>query len=159
MPKFLLYPIITGVFALILIANVSKEEIRRLSIYGIIFGGIMDSIVHSFGYVTGLFAWVNYGPFGFIGVHIFANVAWSIFFILYYHFLPKLKPLNYLFAFAGVFFSTLYYNLVMNMGILYSQSRILLPLVGFTAWFSIATWGFYKLNDFIERKLGLGESN
>lgn len=155
MPKYLLYPIFTTVFALILIANVSKAEIRRLSIYGILFGGIMDALVHFFGYITGLFAWINYGPFGFMGVHIFANVTWSIFFILYFYFLPKLKPLNYLFVFAGVFFSVLYYNLVVNLEILYSQSRFLLPLAGFTAWFSISTWGFYKLNDFIERKLGL----
>ena len=159
MPKYFLYPIYTTIFALILIANVPRNEIRRLSIYGIIFGGIMDALVHFFGYVTGLFAWINYGPFGFLGVHIFANVTWSIFFILYFYFLPKPKPLNYLFASAGVFFSTLYYNLVIDMGILYSQSRILLPLFGFVVWFSIATWGFYKLNSFIEDKLRVEVSN
>ena len=153
MPKYFLYPIYTTIFALILIANVPKKEIRNLSIYGIIFGGIMDALVHFFGYVTGLFTWINYGPFGFLGVHIFANVSWSIFFILYFYFLPKLKPLNYLFAGAAIFFSTLYFNLVVDMGILYSQSRILLPLFGFTVWFSIATWGFYKLNSFIEGSL------
>ncbi|WP_068966395.1 hypothetical protein [Desulfosporosinus sp. BG] len=150
MPKFLLYPIFTTVFALILIVNVPKIEIRRLSIYGIIFGGIMDAMVHFFGYVTGLFAWTNYGPFGFIGVHIFADVTWSIFFILYFYFLPLQKPLNYLFACAGIFFSVLYYNLVIDMGILKTESRILLPLLGFVVWFSLATWGFYKLNAYIE---------
>lgn len=151
MPKYFLYPIYTIIFALVLIANVPREEIRRLSLYGIIFGGVMDALVHFFGYVTGLFAWINYGPFGFIGVHIFANVTWSIFFILYFYFIPTLKPLNYLYACAAVFFSTLYFNLVSHMGILYSQSKILLPLFGFAFWFSVATWGFYKLNHFIER--------
>lgn len=159
MPKYFLYPIITLLFSLILIAVVPKFEIRRLSIYGIIFGGIMDTLVHLFGYVTGFFAWVNYGPFGFIAVHIFANVAWSIFFILYFYFLPKYKPLNYLFVCAGIFFSMVYYNLVINLGILYSQSRFLLPSLGFTFWFLVATWGFYKLNHFIEGKQIEEESN
>lgn len=154
MPKYFIYPIYTTIFALILIANVPKTEIRRLSIYGIIFGGMMDAVVHFSGYVTGLFAWINYGPFGYLGVHIFANVSWSIFFILYFYFLPNIRPFNYLFVCAGIFFSTLYYNLVIDLGILYSQSRIMLPLVGFAVWFSVATWGFYKLNNFIEGKLG-----
>jgi hypothetical protein len=130
MPKYFIYPIITIIFALILIANVPKKEIQRLSIYGIIFGGMMDVLVHFFGYITGLFAWINYGPFGFIGVHIFADVAWSIFFIFY-----------------------LYYNMVVDLGILKSVSRIWLPLFGFAFWFSIATWGYCILNSFIEGKL------
>lgn len=152
MPKYFIYPIDAIIFALILIAIVPRKEIQRLSIYGIIFGGIMDVIVHFFGYVTGFFSWINYGPFGFIGVHIFADVSWSIYFILYYYFLPQRKPLNYLFVGAGIFFSLLYFNLVIDLGILKSNSRIILPLFGFAVWFSIATWGFYKLNSFIEGK-------
>lgn len=74
MPKYFIYPIFTVIFAIILIANVPRQEIQRLSIYGIIFGGIIDVLVHSFGYVAGLFAWINYGPFGFIGVHLFPSL-------------------------------------------------------------------------------------
>lgn len=151
MPIFLIYPLFTMAFALILIANVPKKETQRLAIYGIIFGGIMDALVHLFGYITGLFSWINYGPFGFIGVHLFPNISWSIFFILFYYFLPQHKPLNYIFAGGGVFFSVLYYNMVVDLGILKSSSKIWLPLLGFTFWFSTATWGFYKLNSFIER--------
>ena len=66
--------------------------------------------------------------------------------------LPKQKPLNYLFAVVGIFFSTLYHTMLLDLGILKSASRIILPLLGFSVWFSIATWGFYKLNSFIERK-------
>lgn len=150
MPKYFIYPIDTIIFSIILIATVPRKEIRRLSIYGIIFGGIMDVLVHFFGYITGLFSWINYGPFGFIGVHIFANVSWSIYFILYYYFLPKQKPLNYIFVGAGIFFSLLYYNLIIDLGIFTSYGRIILPLFGFSFWYVIATWGFYKLNSFIE---------
>jgi len=149
-PKYFIYPIFTLVFTLILIAIVPRKEIQRLSIYGIIFGGILDALIHFFGYLTGLFSWINYGPFGTLGVHIFANVSWSIFYILYFYFLPQRKPLNYVFAVSATFFSFLYYNMVIDLGILKSTSRIWLPLLGFAVWFSIGTWGFYKLNKFIE---------
>jgi len=152
MPKYFMFPIFTMVFSIVLLANVPRKEIRRLSIYGIIFGGILDSLVHLFGYFTGLFSWINYGPFGFIGVHIFANVSWSIFFILYFYFLPLQKPLNYVFVGSGIFFSLMYYNMVVDLGILKSSSRVWLPLLGFVVWFSTATWGYYKLNRFIEGK-------
>ncbi len=152
MPKHFIYPIYSIIFTIILIATVPKREIQRLSIYGIIFGGMSDALVHLIGYVTGLFSWINYGPFGFIGVHIFANVNWSIFFIIYFYFLPHPKPLNYVFAGSGIFSSLLYYNMVIDLGILKSSSKFWLPLFGFTIWFSIATLGFYKLNTFIERK-------
>lgn len=152
MPKYLLHPLYMVAFATILILLVPRADIRRLSIHGIIFGGFMDVLVHSFGYVTGLFAWIEYGPFGFIGVHIFAHIAWSAFFIMYFYFLPKKNPLNYLFAGAGVFLSIIYYNLVLDLGIFIAKSRLIFPLLGFSLWFSIATWGFYKLQRFIEVK-------
>lgn len=150
MPKYFLYPIFTVIFAVILLAVVPKKEIKRLSLYGIIFGGIMDSAVHYFGYLTGLFSWINYGPFGFIGVHIFSGLAWSMFFISYFYFLPHQKPLNYVYTVAGIFFATLFYNVVIDMGILKAVSKIWLPIFGFTFWFSVATWGYYKLNCYID---------
>lgn len=152
MPKYYIYLIYTTIFALILLATVPKNEIQRLSIYGIIFGGMMDILMLIFGKVTGLFAWINYGPFGFMGIPIFSNVSWAIFFIMYFYFLPKQKPFNYIFAGAGVLFSILYTNLVIDLGIFKSYNRTWLPLIAFVGWFSIATWGHYKLNSFIEGK-------
>jgi len=149
-PKYLIYPMFTAIFAFVLIATVPKTEIRRLSIYGIIFGGIMDVIVHIFGHITGLFSWINYGPFAFKGISIFASVAWAIFFILYFYFLPKQKPLNYIFVSAAIGTSVLYYNLMIDLGIFGTPSRMIVPILGFTLWFGVATWGFYKLNAFIE---------
>lgn len=152
MPKYFIYLIFTSVFALILIATVPKKEIRRLAIYGIIFGGMMDILMLIFGNITGLYGWINYGPLGYMGIPILADISWAIYFILYFYFLPAKKPLNYVFACAGIVFSVLYTNLVINLGVFHSYNRILLPLVSFIGWFSIATWGFYKLNNFIEGK-------
>jgi hypothetical protein len=150
MPKYLIYPTFTVIYALILLALVSRKDIHRLSLFGIVFGGIMDCLVHSFGYITGLFAWTNYGPFGFIGVHLFGNISWSIFFILFYYFLPGSRPFQYIFVAAAVFASILYYNLLIDIGVFYALGRFVLPFVGFTIWFSIATWGFLKYSHYIE---------
>ena len=110
----------------------------------------MDILLLVFGNITGLFGWINYGPLGFKGLTLFSSISWAIFFILYFYFLPSKKPLNYLFAIVGIVFSIIYTNLVINLGVFKSYSRILLPLISFSAWFSITTWGFYKLNNFIE---------
>lgn len=152
MPKYFLYLIYTTIFALILIATVPKKEIKRLAIYGIIFGGMMDVLMLIFGNVTGLYAWINYGPLGFMGIPIFSNVSWAIFFILYFYFLPSTKPLNYLYASAGVIFSILYTNMLIDLGVFKAYNRTLLPLIAFIGWFTTATWGYYKLNSFIESK-------
>lgn len=159
MPKYFIYLIFMIGFSVILIATVPKMEILRLSIHGIIFGGIMDVLVHVFGNVTGLFAWINYGPLGVMGIPMFASISWAMFFIMYFYFIPVIKPLNYVFAGASVFFSVLYFNLMIDVGILKSSSRFLVPLMGFAVWFSIATWGYYKLNHFIEIKTNLIRSN
>lgn len=159
MPKYFIYLIFMIGFSLILIATVPKMEIRRLSIHGIIFGGIMDVLVHVFGNVTGLFSWINYGPLGVMGIPMFASISWAIFFIIYFYFIPVIKPLNYVFAGASVFFSVLYFNLMIDVGILKSSSRFLIPVMGFAVWFSIATWGYYKLNHFIEIRTNLIRSN
>lgn len=154
MPRYYIYPIYTTVFALILLATVPKKEIHRLSIYGIIFGGMMDVLLLVFGNVTGLFGWINYGPLGFMGITLFSNVSWAIFFILYFYFLPSKKPLNYIYASVAIVFSISYTNLVINLGVFQSYNRISLPLIAFIVWYLTATWGYYKLNNFIEGKDG-----
>lgn len=147
-----MYPMNAIIFALVLVAVVPRKEILRLSFYGIIFGGALDVLVHLFGNITGLYSWINHGPFVFMGISIFASISWAIFFILYYYFIPKIKPLNYIFMGAAVFFSTWNFNFFVDLGILKTYDRFLVPLGGFTVWFSFATWGFYKLNKFIEDK-------
>ncbi|MFZ5942849.1 MAG: hypothetical protein ACOYVD_01980 [Bacillota bacterium] len=149
MPVYFFYPIYTAIFSLILLVLVPGKDIRRLSIYGIIFGGLMDVFMLTIGKATGLFGWINYGPFGFIGYSIFASGSWAIFYILYFYFLPKSNLLIYIYAGAGIFFSILYTNLVINLDIFYSYNRIFLPLAAFIVWFSIATWGYTKLSIFI----------
>lgn len=150
MPLHFIYLIYTAIFAGILVAVVPKKEIHRLSIYGIIFGGMMDVLMLILGDVTGLYGWINYGPFAFMGIPIFSSISWAIFFILYFYFLPEHKPLNYVYITAGIVFSILYTNIVINLGVFEAANRTLLPLIAFIFWFSTATWGYYRLTGYFQ---------
>lgn len=55
MPKYWIYPLYAAAFAALLVVAVPRNEIRRLSIYGIIFGAIVDVISVIFGNLTGLY--------------------------------------------------------------------------------------------------------
>lgn len=152
MPLFLLHPLYAVTFVLVLMLMVPRKEIQRLSLFGIVLGGGGDVIVHSFGYITGLFAWINYGPFGFIGVHLFSSIAWSAFFIVYFYYLPRQKPFVYIYIFASICASMIYYNLVLDLQIFKAVDRLIVPFDGFAAWFGVATWTFFKWNHYIEGK-------
>lgn len=146
MPLYFIPVIYTTFFAIILIATVPQREIRRLSIYGIIFGAIGDVLVIISGKVLKLFEYINYEPLGFMGIPFFAPLSWSIFFVLYFYFLPKRKPLIYVYIVAGIGYSILFGNLLVNLGIMkYYYNRFLLPLITFSFWFPTVTWGYYKL--------------
>jgi len=141
--------IYAGVFALILISVVPRAEIRKLSIYGIIFGSLFDITVLLFGYITGVFAYINYGPFGFMNIHFFAPFSWAMFFILYFYFLPKIKIFRVIYVISGIIYSYFFDHMIVSLGIL-KRAGILPTLVLFPIWFTLATWGFCKLTSIFE---------
>ena len=156
MPLHFLHPLLTVIFALILVILVPRHEIRRLSIYGIVFGGLMDVLMLTIGHLTGFFGWINFGPFGLSYLPFFAPISWSIYYIMYFYFLPKYKTLIYIFVASGIGMSVLYTNLVINLGVFMSTvGRVIVPLITFIFWFSLATWGYLKLCEYFvgnERK-------
>lgn len=153
MPTYFIFLILTAIFGVALILTVPKEEIRRLSIYGIIFGALMDFLMLIYGGLTGWFAWINHGPLGYHGFTIFSPLSWALFFIMYFYFLPKKKLMVYVYVAVAIAFSILYANLIQDLGVFYSaQGRFYIHLVDFVIWFSVATIGYYKLSAYIERK-------
>lgn len=153
MPQFFIYLILTACFGFILILTVPKEEIRRLAIYGIIFGAGMDFLMLFYGGLTGFFGWINHGPLGYHGITLFTPLDWTIFFIMYFYFLPKQKLLVYVYAAAAIVFSILYANLIQDLGVFFSAlGRFYIHLVDFIIWYSVATWGYYKLSAYLEGK-------
>lgn len=135
----------TAVFAAILVALVPRKEIHRLLIYGIIFGGIFDVVVVSIGNLTGEFRYINYEPFGLIGLHIMAPISWAIFYIIYFYFLPEKKIYIYIYTTMGIFYSMLFCQMLTKLSILSLAHGIIDSIIPFVPWFPIATWGYLKL--------------
>lgn len=135
----------TLIFSVILVAVVPKTEIRRLSIYGIIFGAIFDVVFVSIANITGSFRYINYESFGLIGIHFLAPISWAIFFILYFYFLPNKRPYIYLYIISGVFYSMMFCQMITKLGVLKLSHGIIDSIIPFVFWFPLATWGYLKL--------------
>ncbi|CUH94735.1 putative membrane protein [Propionispora sp. 2/2-37] len=147
-----LIPILyTVVFAILLVILIPREEIRRLSIYGIIFGGIFDIFVVGIANFFGEFRYINYEPFGLMGLHFMAPISWSIFFILYFHFLPRETVYVYIYTVMGIFYSMMFCQMITKLGVLSLARGIVDSIAPFVPWFTIATWGYIRLREREER--------
>lgn len=137
--------IYAGIFAIILIAVVPRKEIHRLAIYGIIFGSIFDIIVVTIGNLTGSFRYINYEPFGLMGIHFMAPISWAVYFILYFYFLPEKKPYIYLYNAIGTFYSMMFCQMIAKIGIIQLSHGLIDSIIPFIFWYPIATWGYLRL--------------
>lgn len=137
--------IYTSIFSIILVNIVPKNEIRRLFIYGLIFGGIFDIVVVGFANLIGEFKYINYEPFGLMGIHFMAPISWTIFFIIYFYLLPDKKIYIYLYTIMGTFYSVLFCQMITKLGVLKLAHGIIDSIIPFLIWFPVATWGYLKL--------------
>lgn len=152
MPKYFLYLLLLSIFIIIMVLAMPKKDIIRLSIYGIMFGGLMDILMLTFGQITGLYEWINFGPLGYKYIPLPAPITWGVFFIIYFYFLPKQKPFNYIYVLASILFSSIYINMVTNLGIFKCRySPFIVGLFAFTFWFSLVTWGYYRLTSYFQK--------
>lgn len=151
MPINYLFLIKLVIFLLLLILIVPRAEIRRLAVYGIIFGSAYDVIGLTIGHFTNTFRWINFDPFGYNYLPLDSPVSWCAFYIMYFYLLPKQKPLLYIFPISGIVMSMIYSRVLVNLG-MFIEPNFLLRLANFTLWFSYATWGYLKLNKYIETK-------
>ncbi|EHQ90323.1 hypothetical protein [Desulfosporosinus youngiae] len=140
----------TLIFSMILVSVVPKAEIRRLSIYGIIFGAIFDVILVTIANITGSFTYINYEPFGLMGIHFLAPISWAIFFILYFYFLPDKRYYIYLYIISGIFYSIMFCQMITKLGVLKLSHGIIDSIIPFVFWFPLATWGYFRLRERFE---------
>ncbi|MHB8072341.1 hypothetical protein [Desulfosporosinus fructosivorans] len=151
MPIYYLHLIKLAIFLLALVIFVPRTEIRRLTVYGIIFGSTYDVIGLTIGHLTNAFRWINFAPFGYGHLPLDSPVSWCSFYIIYFYLLPKHKPLLYIFPVAGIVMSMIYSRVLVNLG-MFIEPNFLLRLANFTIWFSFATWGYLKLNAYVEAR-------
>lgn len=137
--------IYTMIFALILVVVVPRAEIRRLAIYGIIFGAVFDVVVVSIAIMIGEFTYINYEPFGLFGIHFFAPISWAVFFIIYFYLLPDKKPYTYIYVAAAIFYSIMFCQMITKLGVLKLTHGLIDSIIPFVIWFPLATWGYFRL--------------
>lgn len=137
--------IYSGIFAIILINVVPRREIRRLFIYGLIFGGIFDIAVVGLGNLLGEFKYIDYGPFGLLGIHFMAPIAWTIFFIIYFYLLPEKKLYLYIYVTAAIFYSFFFCQMIAKLGVLTLTHGMIDSIIPFLIWYPTATWGYFRL--------------
>ena len=141
------YFIYTGLLAIVVKLIVPMNEIRRLSIYAIVFGAIADAIILSIIKLIGPNGYINYGPFGFLGFAFFPFLAWTCYYILYFYILPKGKAIRIIYIITAASYSTLFANVLVNLGVFeWHYERAILPFCIYLAWHSLSTWGYLKLN-------------
>lgn len=141
MPQYLIYPLYTGTIALIMYLLVPRKIIKQLFFNGVIFGGVIDFIILYLLYFFGLGGYINYGPLGFAGIPLFPLIAWTSYFIMYLYLLPEK---SYIFAILAAVYSTLFSNVLQNLGIFkWTTSRVILPFIVYALWHLLVTW-LYK---------------
>lgn len=146
-PSYMIYLIYTAVLGVILICLVPRKDIKEFLIYGMIFGGVYDVFWILVIMVLRVGGYKNFGPFGFLGIPFFPPIAWSIYFIMFFYFLPK-KGLvvPYFFAIAATFYAIFFSNVLHNLNIFqWIKSSFALPLLLYGIWHVSATWAFLKL--------------
>ena len=147
MSEVYIYFIYTGLLAFLVKLIVPINEIRRLSIYAIVFGAIADVAILCMIKLVGPGGYINYGPFGFLGIPFFPLLAWTCYYILYFYILPKGKRIRIIYIITAASYSTLFANVLKNLGIFeWPYERVILPFCIYLVWHSISTWGYLKLN-------------
>ncbi|MCK8828405.1 hypothetical protein MWH25_11775 [Natroniella acetigena] len=142
MPTYFVYPIYTGILALILFILVPRESIRELVFHGVVFGGIGDFLAILFySHFLGVLDYINYGPFGLKGMPFFPILAWTIWFIMFFYFMPDNKTFRNIYMVTAAAYSTFFSNILVNLNIFkWNYSNIVLPFLIYISWFSISVW-------------------
>jgi len=147
LPTYYIYPIYTTALLIVTYALVPRQNIRYLLRYGILFGAVTDAVmIILFTKIIGLGGYINFGPFGLKGIPFFPLIAWSIYYVLYLHMLPKEKPWIYIFPIAAAFYSVLFSNVLQNLGIfIWNWGTVIVPLIIYLFWHITVTWIYIKV--------------
>lgn len=142
MQTFWIYPIYTAILGIILISIVPRAEIKKIAIHSIVLGGIGDFLILIiFKYLLNIGIYINFLPFGTSGMAFFPPIAWTIWFIMYFYFLPDRKILKYIYIATAAAYSTFFANVLVNLNIIkWDYERIFIPFFIYLTWFSTITW-------------------
>ncbi len=142
MELYLIYPIYTAILGIILISVAPRKKIKELAFYGIILGGVMDTLaIFLLTFLLNLGEYINFGPFGFKGLPFFPPIAWSIWFVMFFYFLPDKAVLKHIYIITAAAYAVLFSNILANLGIMrWTKSEIIIPFIIYIIWFFTVVW-------------------
>lgn len=150
MSKEWIYVIYTAALVAANISVIPRHDIRRLAFPAILLGGIADIVIVIILQLTGAAVYVNYGPFGVFGIPFFPPLAWTAWFILYFYFMPKRSPHYMIYALVAAGYSGLFANVLANLGIFYLAHRVLVPIVVYPIWLTLATIAYIRWHSWFD---------
>lgn len=138
---YIIYTVALGIMAF---AVVPRSEIRRLSMLVIIYGALGDVLLIFLGsHLLRLGGYINYYPFGFMGIPFFPLLAWVCYYIMYLYFLPINRPWNIIYTILASGYGTIFANILSNLGIFeLNYGKLLLPFIIYLTWNSIVTFTY-----------------
>ena len=126
---------------------VPRETIRKLFLPAMIFGGVFDvAIIALVSKLLGVGGHINHGPFGAFGLPFFPPFAWTIWFLMFFYFLPERKPYIVLYILTAAAAAVMFSNVLINLGIFaWHYGKFIVPLIIYGLWFSLSAWGYRRL--------------
>lgn len=145
MHKYLIYPIYTGLLALVVVTLIPRKEIRRLSFYAILFGGVFDIFAIGLYGILGMVEWVGYEPFGKFGIPFFVPLSWVAYFTIFFYFMPQNTPWKYIYPAITAGFNLLFALVLQELGIFqWHYSPLLLLGLVYLPWQYVSAWLFWR---------------
>lgn len=147
MPGYIVHPIYTAVLAVILVTLVPRAWIRRLFIFGLTFGAVGDFVAISLLTVLlGVGGHKNFGPFGFGPIPFFPPLAWTIWFMMFFYFLPDGLVWKVIYVVTAAGHAVLFSHVLSNFNVFqWNAGPLLVPFLIYLTWFSLSTWGYERL--------------
>lgn len=140
---YLIFAVVTGLATFVIIP---RNLYKKFFLYGLLFGGIGDSVLASIFHFMGLLNYKGMGVTSIFGIFSFwTPIAWTFYFMIYFYFLPvrKFFLVPYIIIFVGLNYAV---GMVMAQSGLYELAEIykyIQPVI-YLIWCSISAWVFHK---------------
>lgn len=141
---YLLFALSVGLAAYLVIP---KEQLKKFFIYGLILGGILDTIiVILFGKVFSFFQYKNMEVFNILDIYSFwTPITWTFVLMMFLYLLPSKKIFLYPYVLSFGFLNYSVGLVMQNFGLFeyIGWYKYVAPLT-FIGWYSISVWAFCK---------------
>jgi hypothetical protein len=111
------------------------------------FGGVFDvAIIALVSKLLGVGGHINHGPFGAFGLPFFPPFAWTIWFLMFFYFMPEKLVQIVFFVLTAAAASVMFSNVLVNLGIFtWNYGKVIVPFIIYGVWFSLSASGYKRL--------------